>query len=142
MYNLKDHGSTTFRYNNFFLEKQPPGNDDSDVIKENDLTFPIEGGGRRPSQATGCPWIREGLCSLPHCWKADEGTVEVFLTSCPSLSHTRMELEQYNSSFLQANPSLAHLVNRCLDPDRVQLSLYCSTMTPGLFKAKQNLLSE
>ena len=93
--------------------------------------------------------------------------MEAFLTSCPSLSHARMELEQYNSSFLQANPSLVPLVNKCLDMDRVQFLLDCSTMAPvisavqregedvmfklfkmsrnychGLYKARQNFLSE
>ena len=116
------------------------------------------------------PWNREGMCSLPDCWRTEQshkGTLEAFLTSCPSLSDTRMELEQYNSSFLQTNPSLAHLVNKCLDMDRVQFWVDCSTMAPvitavqregegvmfklfklsrnychGLYKARQNLLSK
>ena len=44
------------------------------------------------------PWNREGMCSLPDCWKtavAHEGTVQSFLLDCPSLSSTRQVLDQY-----------------------------------------------
>ena len=67
------------------------------------------------------------------CWgtgQSHKGTVEAFLTSCPSLSQTRMELDMYNTKFLQANPGLAPLVDLCLDMDRVQFLLDCSTMAP------------
>ena len=78
-----------------------------------------------------------------------------------------MELDSYNSKFLQANPSLVPLVDMCLDLDRVQFLLDCSTMAPvisavqregeivmfklfklsrnychGLYRARLNLLSE
>ena len=116
------------------------------------------------------PWNRDGMCSLPDCWgtgHAHKGTIEAFLTSCPSLADTRAELEQYNSNFLQANPSLIPLVDMCVGMDKVQFLLDCSTMAPvisavqregkcvmfklfklsrnychGLFKARKNLLSE
>ena len=79
------------------------------------------------------PWNREGLCSLPNCWRTDhshKGTVECFLLSCASLANTRAELGAFLSSFLKVNPGLANLVRQCLAISAVQFWLDCSTMAP------------
>ena len=79
------------------------------------------------------PWNREGLCSLPDCWRTDhshKGTVECFLMSCPSLASTRAELESLLYSCLNADPGLANLVRQCLAISAVQFWLDCSTMAP------------
>ena len=85
------------------------------------------------------PWNRAGLCTLPDCWKtnlAHKGTVESFLTTCPSLSTTRLALEEFNSTIIQAHPHLLPLYNLCLDQDATQFWLDCSTMAP-VIKAVQ-----
>ena len=79
------------------------------------------------------PWNREGLCSLPDCWRTDhshKGTVECFLMSCPSWASTRAELESLLYSCLNADPGLANLVRQCLTISAVQFWLDCSTMAP------------
>ena len=79
------------------------------------------------------PWNREGLCTLPGCWgtpATHKGTLSYFLLSCPSLTSTRLLLEDYQRKFLQANPNLKQLVSDSLQSDPVQFWLDCSTMTP------------
>ena len=78
------------------------------------------------------PWNREGMCSLPMCWKtnnAHKGTLEAFLMSCPSLSHTRASLTRFNVDFLSEKPDLFSLVRECVMLDPVQFWLDCSTMS-------------
>jgi hypothetical protein len=116
------------------------------------------------------PWNRAGLCILPDCWNtnmAHKGTVESLLITCPSLTTTRLVLEEFTSNLLQAHPYLLPLYNLCLTQDAVQFWLDCSTMAPvikavqvdgdvildtlfkitrnychGLHKARINMLSE
>ena len=79
------------------------------------------------------PWNREGMCSLPECWRTDQshkGTVECFLLSCPSLADARAGLDRFMSSFLEANPSIVNIVKQCLAASAVQFWLDCSTMAP------------
>ena len=114
--------------------------------------------GRFRVEALSChwvPWNKEGLCTLPMCWRTAEahrGTIESFLISCPSLSSTRQALLMFNQNHLLAHPNLVALVNTCLVMDPVQFWLDCSTMHPvisavqkegesllyGLFKMTRN----
>jgi hypothetical protein len=85
------------------------------------------------------PWNREGLCTLPACRKTPSshlGTVEAFLLSCASLSHTRNALEHSTVQFFQASNILETLVPQCLESDPVQFYLDCSTM-PAVISAAQ-----
>ena len=85
------------------------------------------------------PWNKEGLCTLPACWKTPSshlGTVEAFLLSCASLSHTRNALEHSTVQFFQASSILETLVPQCLESDPVQFYLDCSTM-PAVISAAQ-----
>ena len=101
------------------------------------------------------PWNKGGLCTLPLCWATENshrGTVEHLLLSCPSLSSVRQTLQEFNKSYLSANPILEPLVTICLERDPVQFWLDCSTMAPvisavqregeglmfGLFKMTRN----
>ena len=77
------------------------------------------------------PWNREGMCSLPLCWRTDQehkGTIESFLLSCPSLSTTRASLTEFRDNFLTSNPDLLPLVTECVMTDPVQFWVDCSTM--------------
>ena len=77
------------------------------------------------------PWNRGGLCTLPDCWNttlAHKGTVESFLITCPSLTSTRLVLEEFNSKLIQGNSHLLPLYNICLTEDAVQFWLDCSTI--------------
>ena len=85
------------------------------------------------------PWNRDGLCTLPACWKTPSshvGSVEAFLLSCPSLSHTRNALEHSTVEFFQTTSILETLVPQCLTDDPVQFYLDCSTM-PAVISAAQ-----
>ena len=85
------------------------------------------------------PWNRAGLCTLPNCWNtnlAHTGTVESFLITCPSLTTTRLELEEFTTNLIQAHPYLLPLYNLCLSQDACQFWLDCSTMAP-VIKAVQ-----
>ena len=87
------------------------------------------------------PWNREGMCSLPDCWKTPaqhKGTVESFLLSCPSLSTIRLDMVDFTNCFLQENPGLAPLVNDCLALDAVQFWLDCSTLPPVIAAAQKS----
>ena len=92
---------------------------------------------------------------MPLCWGTEDshrGTLEDFLLSCPSLFSTRQALYLFNTNYLEANPHLETLVNRCLEMDPVQFWIDCSTMSPvisavqlegesllvGLFKLTRN----
>ena len=86
------------------------------------------------------PWNRDGLCSLPWCWKSEgahKGTIESFLLSCPSLSTTRALLTQFTANFLTANPDLLPLVNECLLSNPIQFWLDCSTMPQVICAVQQ-----
>ena len=93
------------------------------------------------------PWNRGGLCTLPGCWGSvgnHKGTVESFLMTCPSLTTTRMALEDFNSRLIQANSILFPLYNFCLAQDPVQFMLDCSTMPPVIAAVQvygENVLS-
>ena len=79
------------------------------------------------------PWNKGGLCTLPDCWNtnlAHKGTVESFLLTCPSLTSTRLILEEFNSNHIQAHPHLLPLYNLCLAENATQFWLDCSTMSP------------
>ena len=80
------------------------------------------------------PWNRGGLCILPDCWNttlAHKGTVQSFLITCPSLTSTRLVLEEFNSKLIQGNSHLLPLLyNLCLKEDALQFWLDCSTMPP------------
>jgi hypothetical protein len=85
------------------------------------------------------PWNRAGLCTLPDCWNttmAHKGTVESLLITCPSLTTTRLVLEEFTSNLLQVHPNLLPLYKCCLTEDAVQFWLDCSTMAP-VIKAVQ-----
>ena len=69
------------------------------------------------------PWNRAGLCTLPDCWNtnlAHKGTVESFLITCPSLTTTRLVLEEFTTNLIQAHPYLLPLYNLCLTQDAIQ----------------------
>ena len=86
------------------------------------------------------PWNKGGLCTLPGCWGTDlshKGTVESFLLTCPSLTTTRIALEEFNSKLIQANSFLLPMYNHCLAQDPVQFMLDCSTMAPVISTAQQ-----
>ena len=85
------------------------------------------------------PGNRDGMCSLPDCWRsagAHRGTLELLLLSCPSLSSTRDMLLQFQSGFLSNHPDLLPLVTECLVTNPVQFWLDCSTM-PQVIKYVQ-----
>ena len=85
------------------------------------------------------PWNKEGMCSLPLCWgtdRAHKGTIESFILSCPSLSTTRANLNEFKDNFLISNPHLLPLVTVCVMSDPVQFWLDCSTM-PQVMQAVQ-----
>ena len=87
------------------------------------------------------PWNRDGMCSLPQCWRsacAHKGTLESLLLSCPSLSSTRDVLLQYQSEFLSNHPDLLTLVTECLVSDPVQFWLDCSTMKEVIRFVQEN----
>ena len=57
------------------------------------------------------PWNKEGLCTLPECWRtpsAHKGTVESLLISCHSLSHTRVAVLEYTMQQVMCD-SILHL---------------------------------
>ena len=86
------------------------------------------------------PWNREGLCTLPECWRTPDwhkGSVEHFLLSCPSLSSARQTLHIFNLSYLKTNPHLEIIVNECLAISAVQFWLDCSTMPPVITAVQQ-----
>jgi hypothetical protein len=96
--------------------------------------------------------------------------VESFLITCPSLTTTRLVVEEFSLNLIQAHSNLLPLYNLCLTEDTqnaVQFWLDCSTMAPvikavqvygdvilatlfkitrnychGLHKARVNMLSE
>ena len=77
------------------------------------------------------PGNKEGMCSLPLCWRTDnehKGTIESFLLSCPSLSTTRASLTEFMDTFLTSNPDILPLVTECVNADPVQFWVDCSTM--------------
>ena len=77
------------------------------------------------------PWNREGLCTLPECWRtvhAHKGTVESLLISCPSLSPTRVATLQHTMQVIMGDNFLHDLVQQCLNHSAVQFWLDCSTM--------------
>ena len=85
------------------------------------------------------PGNRDGLCTLPACWQTPSshvGTVETFLLSCSSLSHTRNALEHSTVQFFQKSSILETLVPLCIASDPVQFYLDCSTM-PAVISAVQ-----
>ena len=90
--------------------------------------------GRYRVEALSGHWMpgnKEGMCSLPLCWKTDnghKGTIESFLLSCPSLSTTRASLTEFIDNFLISNPDILPLVTECVMTDPVQFWLDCSTM--------------
>ena len=86
------------------------------------------------------PGNREGLCTLPECWRTldwHKGSVEHFLLSCPSLSSARQTLHMFNLRHLQSNPYLEPIVNECLEMCAVQFWLDCSTMPPVITAVQQ-----
>ena len=91
--------------------------------------------GRYRLEALSAHWMpgnKEGLCTLPGCWgtsASHKGTVENFLTSCPSLSNTRQSLVQFTQAFLIANNHLAEIVEQCLSSEPVQFWLDCKTIS-------------
>ena len=114
--------------------------------------------GRSRVEALSSHWVpgnKEGMCTLSMCWRTENshrGTVEHLLLSCPSLSTVRQTLQEFNKSYLSANPNLEPLVNICLESDPAQFWLDCSTLAPvisavqregesllfGLFKMTRN----
>ena len=46
------------------------------------------------------------------------------------MSATRQAMAKYNSTYIQANPSIAALVSQCLELDSAQFWIDCSTMAP------------
>ena len=86
------------------------------------------------------PGNREGLCTLPECWRTldwHKGSVEHFLLSCPSLSSARQTLHMFNLRHLQSNPYLEPIVNECLEMCAVQFWLDCSIMPPVITAVQQ-----
>ena len=99
--------------------------------------------GRFRVEALTAHWVpgnREGLCSLPACWRTQDwhkGTVEHFLLSCSSLSSVRQTLHMANLKYMESNPHLEPIVNDCLELSAVQFWLDCSTMSPVISAVQQ-----
>ena len=75
---------------------------------------------------------KNGLCKLPLCWGtnlAHTDDVEAFLLSCPSISNTRLVLNDQLNSFCHNNQSLGVLIRKCLKQDTSQFLLDCSVMS-------------
>ena len=75
---------------------------------------------------------KNGLCKLPLCWGtnlAHTDDVEAFLLSCPSISNTRLLLNDQIDSFCNNNQSLGVLIRKCLKQDTSQFLLDCSVMS-------------
>ena len=73
----------------------------------------------------------EGMCTLPECWgteQAHAGTVESLLTSCFSLSHTRVSVMENTMQAIMGESVMETLVQQCLRYDTVQFWLDCTTM--------------
>jgi hypothetical protein len=87
------------------------------------------------------PWNKEGLCTLPECWgteHAHAGTVESLLTSCYSLSLTRVAVMKHTMQAIMGDNVLETLVQQCLRYDTVQFWLDCTTMVMVISAVQQH----
>ena len=85
------------------------------------------------------PGNRLGLCTLPDCWETPSshyGDLTAFLLTCPSLASNRRDMDEFTSLYLQDNPNLVEIVEKCQVLDPTQFLLDCSTMAP-VIKAAQ-----
>jgi hypothetical protein len=87
------------------------------------------------------PWNKEGLCTLQECWRtahAHKGTVESLLTSCHSLSPTRVAVLQHTMQVIMGDSVLQDLVQQCMNHDAVQFWLDCTTMALVISAVQQH----
>ena len=87
------------------------------------------------------PWNKEGLCTLTECWRTahvHKGTVESLLTSCHSLTPTRVAALEHTRQVMMSDSVLQQLVHQCLSQDAVQFWLDCSTMALVISAVQQH----